>query len=79
MIEFTSKEIEVLQECFLANARRMYIHSEKSKEAPIYKKLEAMKHSDNTCWGCEYRKPEVRDYINVCLLDESKECIRDER
>jgi hypothetical protein len=33
----------------------------------------------NPCYKCEYRMPDGRDYINVCLLDESKGCIRDER
>ena len=30
----------------------------------------------NPCYGCEYRKPEVREYINVCLRDGG--CIRDD-
>lgn len=32
---------------------------------------------DNPCWGCEYRKKDEVDFINVCLLDEGEECIRD--
>ena len=33
---------------------------------------------DNPCFGCEYRKPDERGYINICLLDESKPCIKEE-
>jgi len=32
---------------------------------------------DNPCWGCEYRKKDELNYINICLLDESRECIRE--
>ena len=32
--------------------------------------------SINPCYQCEYREPDEREYINICLLDESQECIR---
>ncbi len=35
--------------------------------------------ANNPCYQCEYRKPDERDYINICLLDESKGCMRDVR
>ncbi len=35
-------------------------------------------HKDNFCWGCGYRKLGEPDYINKCLLDENKPCIREE-
>jgi len=34
---------------------------------------------NNLCYQCEYRKPDEQEYINICLLDESKGCVRDER
>ena len=40
-VNFTVEELEVLQECFISNARRIYITPERSKDAPIYKTLEA--------------------------------------
>jgi len=43
-------------------------------------KVAEMYYTDiNPCYKCEYRKPEVRDYINICLLDESQTCIRDNK
>lgn len=33
---------------------------------------------DNPCWGCKYRKLDEMDCINVCLLDENLDCIREE-
>ena len=27
---------------------------------------------ENLCWGCEFRKSDEADYINVCLLDDEK-------
>lgn len=35
------------------------------------------KHIDNQCWGCEYRKSGERDYINICLLEKDKPCVRE--
>jgi hypothetical protein len=32
---------------------------------------------DNPCWDCEYRKQGERDYINICLQDESEPCIKE--
>ncbi len=34
---------------------------------------------DNPCWGCEYRKPDEEDYMNICWLDEKLECVREEK
>jgi len=32
--------------------------------------------ANNPCYQCEYRKPDEREYINICLLDENKPCVR---
>jgi len=33
--------------------------------------------ANNPCYQCEHRKPDEREYINICLLDESQECVRE--
>jgi len=33
--------------------------------------------ANNPCYQCEYRKPEERPYINICLLDDKEDCVRE--
>ncbi len=47
---------------------------------PLENTLEVSENKyNNPCYGCEHRMPDPREYINVCLLDESKGCVRDNR
>ena len=32
--------------------------------------------ANNPCYQCQYRKPDERHYINICLLDEAQDCVR---
>jgi len=32
--------------------------------------------ASNPCFACEYRKQDEREYINICLLDDDKSCVR---
>ena len=34
-------------------------------------------NANNLCYQCGYRKPDEREYINICLLGESQDCVRE--
>lgn len=49
-----------------------------SDEQPTEKEIKEFKPEiNNPCWGCEYRKSGERFYINICLLDINKTCVRE--
>jgi len=79
-----NKEIESIYECLEEIIGCLCYQPEipeKHKTDMLNKlgKIAKEYYSDNPCYKCQYRKPDERDYINICLLDESKGCIRDEK
>jgi len=83
-MKLTEEMREVIESCLYTFAGLTVMHTISERQRDVDECLKMIDlglqvYENNPCYQCEYRKPEVREYINVCLLDESQECIRDNK